>query len=130
MPYVKLIKQQEIAAHGLTAVRTRGDLNYFITTNYLIPRFLEAPSYATGQALWDDREAISEEISRHPAALFKAARVVEKTFDLAYREFYDRVLRLYEDDKAVENGDVYSSVLASLGYHAEIRRSPGAPAER
>jgi hypothetical protein len=81
MPYIRSVARESIDAYGIGAVSSVGDLNYFITTScdHYLGKDL---SYAK----------INEVIG---------------ALECVKLEMYRRLAAPYEDQKIVENGDVY-----------------------
>jgi len=79
MPYIKPEIRKDLAINPYPT--TAGELNYMIT-RLLRSYFLQNPSYQTANDILGALEG-------------------------AKLEFYRRVVEPYEDDKMIENGDVY-----------------------
>ncbi len=136
MPHVTQAKRDAIKKNRRTSLTEEGDLNY-VYTLFIIERWTETPRYKT---IHDLKKIMYGGVTS--SVLRQLDRDVQKrgwdVFDIqtakqaAYDEFYLRVGRNYEMEKAHENGDVYAGVpfAVTIGQREEdqapkrTRRSP------
>lgn len=114
MPYITKKRRQEL--DGGYSPREYGEVNYIITTRYIIPKWKAGKSYATiafleealvGGAYGKDWEL--EPIKGMLEGMF-SRNIVSSACRLAFMEFYRRVASKYENQKAKANGDVYKGI--------------------
>lgn len=82
-----------------------GELNYLFTLEF-IKLFRETPKYFVVHQILEHRNGFIDNF-RNKLDNNMSRSHYETAFDLAFAEFYRRVVSKYEDKKAKENGDVY-----------------------
>lgn len=114
MPYVKASKREAIKNSICKSATEIGDVNY-VYTLYIIERWTAEPRYATiadlKKILYCGYAPIPiQKLDREVASRGWDVLEIKAAKQAAYDEFYLRVGRYYEMQKAHENGDVYEHV--------------------
>jgi len=130
MPYVNESKREAIKNNLRTGITAIGDVNY-VYTLYIIERWTAKPQYATildlKTIMYEGYRPVEiQTLDRIVASRGWDVQEVMASKKAAYDEFYLRVARFYEMEKAHENGDVYDGVpyATTIGKPKRIRRSP------
>lgn len=114
MPYLKEYKREAIKKSVRKSATEIGDVNY-VYTLYIIERWTAEPHYTTiaylKKVLYGGyRPSDIQKLDREIAYRGWDVLEIQSAKQAAYDEFYLRVGRNYEMEKAYENGDVYANV--------------------
>ncbi len=115
MPYVDAKRRAELAQSWLNL--GKGDANFIITTEYIIPRWKANKRYETiaklEEVLVGGAYGADWELENVKAALVHGGlshSSIDSACRLAFGEFYRRIGAAYETKAAKRNGDVYRGV--------------------
>ena|ERR1051326_4250895 len=103
MPYLTKELKEQLTKDLSAAKEDPGVWNYLFTRLFC-EYFKKTPKYATVHYISRYKKQFCAELV---VALSVPTEEIETAFDEAFAEFRRRVVALYEDKKAKENGDVY-----------------------
>lgn len=121
MPYLKKVDKERLVKNP-GAATTPGDWNYLYTTA-MIKTWCQKQSYTTIHNLKKSTRnaGLVEDVMEVESLLVAVGVTSEDRMaarELAFMEFYRRVAKFYENQKAADNGDVYEGVPHSLDHFA------------